>query len=83
MSNIVNTYFKFNFVQYIFIIFLICGTIIHKNNKSYSIIKKYDSIYKIMNDHYQVSKYVKNVIQLCNINHYHILNRYQYQNNKH
>ncbi len=73
--------YKLNVLQYIFILSLICGTIIKKDNLSSQNIKKYDTIYKIMSDHYDMSKFVKSVIKECNINHYHILNSYIYKKN--
>ncbi len=76
MSNIVNTYFKFNFVQYIFILFLICGTIIKKNSTQLNVVKKHDTIYRTMYNHYEISKFVKEMIKKCNINHYHISHKY-------
>lgn len=76
MVNIINSYFKFNFVQYILIIFLICGTIIKKNSTQLNVVKKYDSIYRTMYNHYEISKFVKDIIKKCNINHYHISHKY-------
>jgi hypothetical protein len=76
MSNIVNTYFKVNFVQYIFILFLICGTIIKKNSTHLNVVKKHDTIYRTMYNHYEISKFVKNIIKKCKINHYHISHKY-------
>lgn len=75
-SNIMNTYFKVNFVQYIFIIFLICGTIIKKSNTHLNVIKKNDTIYRTMYNHYEISKFVKDIIKKSKINHYHISHKY-------
>ncbi len=78
MAHIVNSYFKFNFVQYVFIIFLICGTIIKKNSTQLNIVKKYDTIYRTMYNHYKISKFVKNIIKKCAMNHYHISHKYEH-----
>ncbi len=78
MTNLTNLYVKFNFIQYIFIIFLICGTIIKKNNTQLNVVKKYDTIYRTMHNHYTISKFVKNIIKKCEINHYHISHKYQH-----
>ena len=75
-TNILNSYFKVNFVQYIFIIFLICGTIIKKNSTHLNVVKKGDTIYRTMYNHYEISKFVKNIIKKCKINHYHISHKY-------
>lgn len=76
MPNIINTYFKFNFVQYTFILFLICGTIIKNNSTPLNIVKKHDTIYRTMYNHYDISKFVKELIKKCDMNHYHISYKY-------
>ncbi len=70
-----------NFFQYIFIVILICGTIYHRTNKEYQVVKKNDIMYRKMYFHYKISKFVKKCIKICNINHYHILSKYEYKNN--
>lgn len=76
MVNIVNSYIKFNFIQYIFILFLICGTIIKKNSTPLNVVEKYDTIYRTMYNHYEISKFVKEIIKKCGINQYHISHKY-------
>lgn len=70
---------KINILQYIFIILLLCGRILRSNPKKHEIIKKYDTIYRVMEDHYTISKFVKRVIHLCKINSYQIMNHYHYE----
>ncbi len=70
--------FQANLFQYLFILSFICARIILQRDQK-SFMKKYDSEYMIMRDHYEVSKYVKRVIQLCKINTYSIQNVYMYQ----
>ncbi len=76
--------YKLNIAQYIFIIFLICGSIIKKNSTQLNIVKKYDTIYTTMYNHYEISKFIKDIIKKCKINHYHISHKYnhnEYNNN--
>ncbi len=74
-----NVYIKSNIIQYVFILFLICGTIIKRNHKL-NVVKKYDDVYRIMNNHYEISNFVKDVIKRCGIHHYHISHKYEYKN---
>lgn len=71
-------FFKINFIQYLFIVSLICGTVLRKSTLSPgSTVKRGDPIYKKMTYHYRVSKYVKQVIREINLSHYHISKVYK------
>ncbi len=70
-------FFKINFVQYLFIVSLICGTILRKSTLTPgSTVKRGDPIYRKMAHHYKVSRYIKQVIREIGLNHYHISKRY-------
>ncbi len=77
MKDLTNLYIKCNLFQYIFILFLICGTIIKKNHKL-KVVQKYDTIYRTMHNHYEISTFVKNIIKKCTMNHYHISHKYNH-----